>query len=470
MPSPEAVPVKIQRLLIITSSGGGGLLQAANAKEQEARVKNPDIVVIRKDLLKDWMGEVFGSFCSEKWNRAQIKGDVAALRFFIASQYFFDYLCWPYLFICAVYALFKEDVDHVIDTQPIGTSAILKALRIYNWMRSKKVHLQKILVDLPTKSATHFFRPIKRLTKNDRVWLQLTTIAPLLEEGQSAENFWQTNCNLSEKEIHYEDVYVRQSFRKYQNRPRTKTEQLIVLRYKNEEELYLMQKTYAKSILQDVIVKEGEVHFSIPPESLMITILLGSQPANEATFNYVKKFIEIAQESNSLKQPCYLFVFCSEHIPGQHSLFHKVFEYVDQMKNYPSSLVVVPFSFQNDDVIAPLFYRSDLTCTRSGGQTAMELICVSSGEIWIHSETKQDPNQKEELSLEQLLEGIPGWEAANALYLQKIRGGSVVTPETFAPKARRFFHTAEQRDHSRLVSGPIRQEMELEHAAFQRNP
>ena len=94
MPSPEAVPVKIQRLLIITSSGGGGLLQAANAKEQEARAKNPDIIVIRKDLLKDWMGEVFGSFCSEKWNRAQIKGDVAALRFFIASQYFFDYLCW----------------------------------------------------------------------------------------------------------------------------------------------------------------------------------------------------------------------------------------------------------------------------------------------------------------------------------------------------------------------------------------
>ena len=38
----------------------------------------------------------------------------------------------------------------------------------------------------------------------------------------------------------------------------------------------------------------------------------------------------------------------------------------------------------------------------------MELMCVSSGEMWIHSETKKKSEQKEDLSLEQLLEGIPG--------------------------------------------------------------
>jgi len=449
MTFPDSDPAKLKKLLIITSSGGGGLIQAANAKEQEARARNPNLIVIRKDVLKDWMGKIFGRFCLERWNRAQINGDVAALRFFIAAQYFFDYLCWPHLFICTLYTLFKEDVDHVIDTQPMGTSAILKALRIYNYRRKKQVFLQKVLVDLPTKAATHFFRPIKRLTRKDRPHLKLTTIAPLLEEGQTAETFWQTNCRLSEKEIHYEDVNVRQSFRKYQHRPKKADDLPLFLRYKSEEELQLMQKTCAKGSLRGVVKGDRELHFSISPNSRVITVLLGSQPANEATFNYVKKFIQIAREPNFPKEPCHLFVFCSEHIPGQQqSLFRKVVEYVDRIKKYPSLLTIVPFSFQNDDVIAPLFFRSDLTCTRSGGQTAMELMCVSSGEIWIHSETKKEHDQKEQLSLEQLLEGIPGWEAANALYLQKIRNAKVVTPETFAPNARRFFRINEQTDQS----------------------
>lgn len=452
MPFSDSDPAKLKKLLIITSSGGGGLIQAANAKEQEVKAKNPNLIVIRKDLLKDWMGERFGSFCLERWNAAQINGDVAALRFFIASQYFFDYFSWPYLFICTLYTLFKEDVDHVIDTQPMGTSAILKALRFYNYRRKKKVCLQKVLVDLPTKAATHFFRPIKRLTKKDRPYLKLTTIAPLLEEGQTAEAFWQTNCRLSEQSIQYEDVNVRQSFRKYQHQTKKGEELPIVIRYKSDEELQLIQKTCAKGSLRGVFQGDRELCFPISKNSRLITILLGSQPASEATFNYVKKFIQIVKEPRFPKSPCHLFVFCAEHTSGGQSLFRKVADYVEKINQYPSFLTIVPFSFQNDDVIAPLFFRSDLTCTRSGGQTAMELICVSSGEIWIHSETKKDSDQKTGLSLEQLLEGIPGWEAANALYLQKIRNAKVVTPETFAPDARKFFRIQEQIGHSKRTT------------------
>lgn len=366
MPFPG--PEKMKKLLLITSSGGGGLLQAANAKEQEARTKNPDLVVIRKDVLKDWMGSIFGRFCLERWNGAQIKGDVAALRFFIAAQYFFDYLCWPHLFVCTLYTLFKEEVDHVIDTQPMGTSAILKALRIYNYRRKKRVCLQKILVDLPTKAATHFFRPIRRLSKKDRPHLKLTTIAPLLDEGQTVEDFWHTNCRLTEKEVHYEDVNVRQAFRKYQHLPKKTAEQPIFIRYKSKEERDLMQQTYQKGKLRGVVKGGNEAHFSIAPNSRLITLLLGSQPANEATLNYVKKFIQIAKEPNFPKGPCHLFVFCAEHKPGEQSLFRKVANYVDRVKKYPSQLTIVPFSFQDDDVIAPLFFRSDLTCTRSGGR------------------------------------------------------------------------------------------------------
>jgi len=441
---------KPKKLFIITSSGGGGLIQAANAKEQEARAEDPNLIVIRKDVLRDWMGKGFGKFCSDRWNKAQIKGDVAALKFLIGVQFLFDYASWPIFFFRSLWTLFKEDVDRVVDTQPMGTSAILKAIRIYNYKKGKTIKLEKILVDLPTKLATHFFGPIKRLGKADRLFLKLVTISPLLEKGETSEDFWQKNCRLSESNIHYEDVYVRQSFRKFQNKPKIETSFPFFIRYKNKEELDLLRKSYSRSFLTAQI-KEDEVHFSIDPKVRVFTILLGSQPAGEATLNYVKKFAQIARESNSPKIPICLFVFCADHNPREMSLFRKVVDYIARMKEYPKNFSLIPFSFQSDDVIASLFYRSDLTCTRSGGQTAMELMCIGSTEMWIHSETKKDQDKRKELTLEQLLEGIPGWEAANACYLQKICNAKIVTPETFAPLARRFL-----RANDRLAT-PIRQ-------------
>jgi hypothetical protein len=437
MSFPDPV-IKPKKLLIITSSGGGGLLQTANAKEQEAKLADPNIVIVRKDVLRDWVGNFFGKFCSQMYNNAQMKGNLAAIRFVISSQCIFDFFAWPYFFLRALQTLFKEDVDHVIDTQPMGTSAILKALRIYHRKRGKQVFLQKVLVDLPTKSATHFFRPIRKLSKKDRSYLQLTSIAPLLDEGQSAEDFWQKNCNLSDKEIYYEDVYVRQAFKKFQHKKKSKENFPVFLRFKSEDELRLMKKAFERGQIA-ASIKGDEVHFSVPPKDKLITILLGSQPASESTYNYVLKFIQLASAENASKTPCHIFVFCSEpNFHGQ-NLFSNVADYIGSIKKYPEHVTVVPFSFQNDDCIAPLFFRSDLTITRSGGQTAMELMCISKGEMWIHSETKKDPEQKEDLTLEELLKGIPGWEAANAQYLCKVSNAKIVTPDTMALIAGKFF-------------------------------
>ncbi|HSX37618.1 MAG TPA: hypothetical protein VLE95_02175 [Chlamydiales bacterium] len=436
-----------KKLLIITSSGGGGLIQAAIAKEQQAKAEDPTIQIIRKDVLKDWMGHVFGKFCAETWNGAQMKGNVATLRFVIWAQYIFDYFSWPYFFFRALSTLFQEDVDQVIDTQPLGTLAILRALRIYNAKKNKQIRLQKILVDLPTKSATHFFRPIKKLSKKNRSLLQLTTIMPLLEEGQSAEDFWQKNCRLSAKDVHYEEFYVRQAFRIYQRQEKKEKDFPLFLRYKNEEELRLIQRTFSRGRCQGV-VKRDEIHFSIAAKDRMITILLGSQPAEEATLNYVRKFLEIGQAVDDLKTSYQIFVFCSEHRPLEQTLFRKIADDVHRMQKYPKHITIIPFSFQSDDCIAPLFFRSDLTCTRSGGQTAMELMCVSHGEMWIHSETKKDPQKKEDLSLKHLLSGIPGWEAANALYLQKTYKAKIVTPEIIDPLVHKFFQSNKHIDLS----------------------
>lgn len=436
MMASKSSPLSSKKILVITSSGGGGLIQAAVAKEQEALAKDPQVVTIRKDVLRDWTWKWFGRFCIRCWNGAQQSGNVRAQSFYLASQTLADYLFWFHIFFRSLRLLFKEEIDRVVDTQPFGTSAILKAIRLFNWRKERQLFLEKVLVDLPTPKATHFFRSIKRLTKGDRNCLKLTTIAPLLKEGETEADFWKSNCNLSAKEICYEDVYVRQAFKKFQGKARPLQPMELSLRFKSAEELQLMRRSFQRGPIRARHNAEA-IHFQVAPEDRVITILLGSQPAKSATLAYVSGFLDLAKETTHSKAPIHLFVFASHHREGKETLFRKISNFVAQTKGYPSHLSIIPFSFQSDEAIAPLFFRSDLTCTRSGGQTAMELMCVSSGEIWIHSEAKSLPGQ--ELSLDQLLKGIPGWESANALYLHKMQGGKIVTPETFSSLARELF-------------------------------
>lgn len=429
----ESCPPKKRKVLIITSSGGGGLLQAANAKEQELRAKDPHVVIIRRDVMKDWMRMKLGKVFISLWNRAQLQGNVWVQSFFAAIAPFVEIFFRPPIFFFSLYTLFKEDIDQVIDTQVMGTSAILKALRFFNRRKKKQVHLEKVLVDLPTKKATHFFVPIRSLSEKDRKWFRLITVAPLLEEGQTEEEFWKQNCNLTFQNIQYEDYYVRQSFLRYRHLARKAETALLRTRYQSREELSSIEKSVSRGAVQ-FTVKDRELLFSISPESRVFTLLLGSQPANHATLNYVKKFIELSEELQENQYPVYLFVFCSYYTPDPSSLFQKVTDYVHQHR-HNSLLTIVPMSFQDDDVIAPLFFRSDMTCTRSGGQTAMELLSVSQGEIWIHSEAKKTADP---ITNDELLKGIPGWESANASYLQHRRNAKIVTPDTFVPLARKL--------------------------------
>jgi hypothetical protein len=283
-----------------------------------------------------------------------------------------------------------------------------------------------VVVDLPTKEATHYFRSIRKLSSKDKQCLRLTTIPPLLEGERSGEEFWQKHCGLSLREIRYEKFNVRQSFRKLQGTPRAEKPLLLRLRYTGKEELAAVQKSLQMRPLS-FQVKEKELLFSIAPSDRVVTILLGSQPASQATLHYVQRWIAIAQRESPDSKPLHLFAFSAEWSSHTESLFSRVIELIATAP-LPRHLSVIPFSFQTDDVIAPLFHRSDITCTRSGGQTAMELMAVSTGQIWIHSEAKSHPGKAP--TLDDLLAGIPGWEAANALYLHKMYGATIVTPDS----------------------------------------
>lgn len=421
-----------ENVLIITSSAGGGLLQAAAAQKQHLLALNPNVKTIQRDVLRDWVWKRLGNFSIETWNRAQKKGDVRSQKFFVSFHWLFDYITWPSVFFHTLSILFKEDIDCVIDTQTTSTSAIVKAIRIFNWKRSKHVILEKVVVDLPTKKATHFFRPIKGLSKKDKKHLKVRSISPLLEEGQTSKEFWRKHCDLCESEVHYEDVHVRLPFKALQDKPRVLSDLSLVFKTKNPEEKGLMCQALERGGSQTKI-RDDEIEIHIPKAARVISVLLGSQPARNATLNYVKNFIALARKLNPHSEPLLLFVFCANHTEGKkNSLFSKVVHLLVNEDPLPSFFSVIPFSFQADEVIAPLFHRSLITCSRSGGGTAMELMAVSTGEIWIHSEAKK---RDRELSLEDLLKGIPVWESESALYLLKLEGAKIVTPETFSKRA-----------------------------------
>ncbi len=421
--------LKKKKLLIITSSGGGGLIQTANAKEQEALTKDPHLVIVRKDLLKEWTP--FPSFCTNFWNEAQQKGKLSAQMICVYGQPIVDFFFFPWRFYHALRTFFREEVDAIIDTQPMGTSAIIKALRIYNKARGKGVKVEKVIVDLPTTKATHFFRPIKKLSKKHRRLLSVTSVPPLLEEGETAEEFWQKTCGFSEKEINCGEVYVRQAFHQYKGKKRSEKAMAFKIGMKTAEELRLMRKAFERGPIR-VEVREKEAEFHVEPESQMYTVLLGSQPAKTATLNYVKKIAQIAKENPDVIT--HVFAFCADHKEGEESLLKQVSDFATSLIDYPKNLSIIPFPFQNEQAIAPLFFRSDMTCTRSGGQTAMELMCVGTGEIWIHSEAKAGQD---------VLKGIPGWEAASALYLKKLKGAKIVTPDSCVPHLKALY----QRDN-----------------------
>lgn len=163
--------------------------------------------------------------------------------------------------------------------------------------------------------------------------------------------------------------------------------------------------------------------------------MLGSQPTQQATLSYVQSFIDAFKERKESNQTHYFFVFCSQKKFEKTPLQDRIRDLILAQTNYPKNLIIIPMSSQGDDVIAPLYFRSDATLTKSGGITAMELLSVAKGKIWIHhEETSLNILQKMLLSQKSSsssYKGMPRWEYGNAIYLEELKGATIVTPETF---------------------------------------
>src|SRR5205823_5788938 len=98
----------------------------------------------------------------------QRTGNMMLLEVCVSGQRFADKLIWVPVFCSALSTLLREEVDCIVDTQLLGTSAILKAIRLIHRLKGKTIILEKVITDLPTESANHFFHPIKKLSEKDK--------------------------------------------------------------------------------------------------------------------------------------------------------------------------------------------------------------------------------------------------------------------------------------------------------------
>lgn len=417
------IPLNLKKVLIITSSGGGGLKQVAKAVHQEVLEKNPKAEIKTVDLLLEMMTGF--KWAPNFYNWTQRSGNVLLLVIFVKMQSMADIVFWPQVFFGTLRLLLKNNFDIVYDTQVVGISAIIKAVRLYNFIKKKNVYVHRVVVDMPTKKCTHFFANVKRLSKKDRSYLSLITTEPLLENGETEDQFWKKNCGFLKNEVVYDDFPIRKSFKKYFNKEKCLTDFEISINAKSEGERSFVKKTLLLSHVH-FNEKNKDFYFNISPIDKLAVVLLGSQPANKSTCNYVKYFTEIAKTIKN-NENLYLFVFCHEYKEDENSLFHKIYDFIKDYSNFPSNMKIIPMSFQQEDTISSIFYRCDVAITRSGGSTAMELMSISHGEKWIHSEFKK--KVPKDITYKKLLKGIPFWEAGSAEYVKNKSNGKIVTPE-----------------------------------------
>jgi len=429
-------------LLVITTSGGGGHLQAANAKIAEEKLKNPQLSVTLHDLLAHAGGKMLGRFMiSTLWDSAQRKGSVRSLEFLASIAPIFDVLFWLPVFFQILSKLIKHHITHIVDTQPLCVSAITSAVRFYGFLKKRPLVIEKIFTELPTEYASHYLSPIKRLPRKHRQMIRLITTHPLLMHHETEEYFWNRYCGLPLSNISYTGFPIRPSFKAYQQQTLPPAPLVLRIALKTPEEILLMKDIFPHPS-HEIYFDNSHLVLTLAPQDKVMTLMLGSQPVQEASLSYVKTFIDVIRESKHHTTHHYLFVFCSHKTFEDTSLQVRLHDLIMNMPDYPKNLSIIPMSSQTDDVVAPLYFRSNATLTKAGGITSMELIAVANGKIWIHHEEKSSPLEKllQHIRLPSLpsYKGMPKWEYGNATYLEKRKGAEIVSPETFADASKTY--------------------------------
>jgi hypothetical protein len=415
-------------ILGFENHGGGGHKQAMkaarwqfeqqqgvheHAKDLKGRFKTVDVVGGSFPPIIDRLMKYLMTY---QWNKAKKSGDIKAQNNLIngkimgiAKPIIADILFFIPVFVATVFRLaFDRNITRIIDTQPLATSAIIKAARLVNFLFGRSIRVTKILTDLPTEGATHFSRPLKRLSKKDKAIFDVITTKPLiLDQNESEKDWWKRvfgldynaeNQDLSQ--VKYREFPLRPAFLKWKDTPVEVRQDHLNVKVNNEEEFQFINELLGNSLekkqvpfgsdpskMKDVISVPMD-----PAKDVVGMVTIGSQAAAK-TKDYVKNFIDVSRQLPNDRQYI-LYTGCGRHTKGENTLFKEVYELVKAEK-LPDHIKVIPLGFQDDDEFAPMMHHMTFGVAGTGGLTTMEMLRTAKGKIFIHSEAELSKIKKE---------------------------------------------------------------------------
>lgn len=418
-PTPTIVPTDTG--VYVSAPLGGGHVTAKNGvrarQEEECRALGhrfqtaADVDITKYANIGPFR---FGDWSANMWNDAQKKGDLRTLRQMTLpicmriAEFFMGWLVR--LRFKAMLRSLQQPPKYVVSTQAFCLKDIARAVYEVNKERNWDMHLDVYLTDLPSKRATHFFPSVKRLADDPKLRAITTLHAsrPIEKPTRTEQEFWEKHCG--KIRVKTDDPFpIRATFLHTE----TLGEQLrkptldVPLRLNNPHEISIIRSGMGVFDRVNEDKQDTLYQIRIQTQDKVGFLMLGSQPTQEAVLSWLRTFVQArVQQPHISGREHYFFLYCgAPEKEGVHNpLWNAVAQEIAKMRqdgSLPADMHIVPFTNQDANVIAPLMARSDMTVTRSGGATSMELLQLHQSPhipkrenrcTFIHSEAMTRPN------------------------------------------------------------------------------
>ncbi len=370
-----------------------------------------------------------GDIGVRSWDNAQKKGDLKFLENYASWGWIGEILFYPivYFKMKSILQNLKVEPDFVVSTQAFCLNAIVQAMRSVNKEKSWKMHMHVHLTDMPSKKAIHFFPSINKVAKNDdlRDMVTLHAPKPLTKANESDADFWKKYCGkinvITDKNFPLREAFLETSALK------KRLEQPVIdvnIKLNRPEEAAIIKKGLAEASASSF--DEGRATIKVKKEDKLAFLMLGSMPTTKSVLDWVNSFAEESQNSSVSDAQRYFFLYCGAPNTDQEQnpLLKAVSEEIDKLKiegKIARNFNLIPFTNQSADEIALLMARSDVSITRSGGATSMELLQLDKADLpkrankatLIHSEAslilKQDAPKQNRNWIENIIRSVKKW-------------------------------------------------------------
>lgn len=446
----DGEPFKGHTYGISNGAGGGHKAMADAIRFKFSQSAEDGNQFQQADILRSTFLPTFvASKVERAWDDAKRAGDVAKQEALVRGKFLglipynvlADYIFFIPIFIKTFITLLRDrKITQIIDTQPIGTGAVIKAARLANFLFNTHVRVLKVMTDLP-KEAIHFAPGLSQADRSIYTLLATPPFKP--KEGESENDYnsrvndwWKEHFGLDPGQVEYIKPPLRPAFEQIASQP---VPQELGVKINSDEELALLksisvfkEEDIPKEEKTNVLGPNGipveetyrRLSYTVNPEDTVGLITIGSQANVEATKAYVNDLIDMVNQSNTLikegeeRRKFHLFVASGRHIPNENTLFKQLIDMIDVKQiegTFPDNLSIIPMGFQSDKEMAPAMKRADFGIYGAGGITSFEVNEVAEGQIFIHSDAKgAKVEMSEEELTQELLKGLALWERGNA--------------------------------------------------------